>query len=299
MSNSSPLQIIANLDNLHLSLELEPPQRPDWSPTRHPPPPFRSGILSPTRLCSVTFLPVGSSVGSVDWPPIGSTLRPSGKNAEHCSGVGILKALRLPLQEADNLPSTSSTSRNPLNLPLPRILTSRPLIFGDLAQRVGVHGAASSRLINIAATGPQAPESLAPLAVSRLHPVLVSGSHHSAPSSTTPPGSPPIPSGGIGEHASNGHIRSKPEPPLPRLLPGLLDPILIRECELLDDDSLCASGKPKRIRRTNYSRAFRRPQIPTLDYGLPEDFSAHPLSGLLTMIVTLVRNSPRYWMRHH
>jgi hypothetical protein len=47
-------------------------------------------MLSPSQARSLAFLPVGSSVGSVDWPPIGSTLRPSGKDAEQDSGVGVL-----------------------------------------------------------------------------------------------------------------------------------------------------------------------------------------------------------------
>lgn len=82
---SSPLQTTISLDNVPSSHD--PPQSPEVSPTRHPP---RPGILSPSRACSVTSLPVGSSVGSVDWPPIGPTLRPSGKNAEQDSGVRLL-----------------------------------------------------------------------------------------------------------------------------------------------------------------------------------------------------------------
>jgi hypothetical protein len=87
-SISNPLHSIISLDKVPSSLNL--PQPPDLSPTRHPPPPFRSGILSPSQAHSLAFLPVGSSVGSVDWPPIGSTLRPSGKDAEQDSGVGVL-----------------------------------------------------------------------------------------------------------------------------------------------------------------------------------------------------------------
>ena len=133
-SSEDPLHTIISLDNVPLNLD--PPERPDLSLTRHPPPPFRSP--SRTRSCSVAFLPVGSSVGSVDWPPIGSTLRPSGKNAEQDSGVSVRvsetpsgqratltnpfpatqKTPQSPLQEADHTPSRSSTSRNPLNLPL-------------------------------------------------------------------------------------------------------------------------------------------------------------------------------------
>jgi hypothetical protein len=88
LSISNPLHTIISLDNV--PSRLYPTQKPDLSPTRHPPPPFRSGILSPSRASSSAFLPVGSSVGSVDWPPIGSTLRPSGKNAEPDSDVGVL-----------------------------------------------------------------------------------------------------------------------------------------------------------------------------------------------------------------
>ena len=147
---SSPLQTITSLDNVSLSRD---PQRTDLSPTRHPPPPSPPGILSPSRTCSLAFLPVGSSVDSVDWPPIESTLQPSGKNAEQDSNFGVLvseippsqrdlltnrflatqKTLRLPLQEADNMPSTSATPRDLLTLPLPQVILNRELT----AERLG------------------------------------------------------------------------------------------------------------------------------------------------------------------
>ena len=85
---SSPLQTIISLDNVPSNHD--PPQRLEVSPTHHPPLSFRSGILSPSRACSVASLTVGSSVGSVDWPPIGSALQPSDKHAEQDSGVGVL-----------------------------------------------------------------------------------------------------------------------------------------------------------------------------------------------------------------
>ena len=143
---SSPLQTIISLDNVPSNHD--PPEHLEVSPTHHPPPPFQSGILSPSQACSVTFLPVGSSVGSVDWPPIGSTLRPSGKSAEQDNGVGVLvsgtplgqrdmltnrfpdtqKTQRLtPLQEADHMPSTSPTFLKPPNLTLRRFMISREL----------------------------------------------------------------------------------------------------------------------------------------------------------------------------
>ena len=65
------------------------PLFPARSPTCHPLPPFRSGIHSPSRAISLAFSPVGSSIGSLDWPPIVSTLQPSGKNSEQDS-VSIL-----------------------------------------------------------------------------------------------------------------------------------------------------------------------------------------------------------------
>lgn len=74
--------------------------------------------------------------------------------------------------------------------------------------------------------------------------------------------------------------RSMPEPPLPRLLPGLLDPVIIREHAVLNEDSPCAFSKPKRGRRPNHYRAYTRPYIPTLDYGLPKGFSEYFLGGL-------------------
>ena len=125
---------IAHVDSLP-PLPSNPPQPPDLSPKRCPPPPFQSGVPSPSRESSLAFLSVGRCVGSVDWPLIGSTLQPSGKNVEQDCGVSILVSetpsgrkdllkfgpvpqatLRLPLQEADHMAPTSSTVRNPLNL---------------------------------------------------------------------------------------------------------------------------------------------------------------------------------------
>ena len=109
-------------------------------------------------------------------------------------------------------------------------------------------------------------------------------SHHSALSSHTPPGSPPMHGRGFAENALKPSTRFTPEPPLPRLLPGLLDSTLIREHAVLDEDSPCAFGKPKITRRSNHYRAYRRPQhIQTLNYGLPEDFSAYLLGVLFIL----------------
>lgn len=89
-----------------------------------------------------------------------------------------------------------------------------------------------------------------------------------------------MPGEGIGyrEHALKHCTRSTPKPPPPRL--GLLDPILICEHAALDEDSPCAFGKPDRTRRPNHYRAYTRRRIPPLNYGLPEDFSAHLLSRI-------------------
>ncbi|KAH9043583.1 hypothetical protein EDB84DRAFT_1471687 [Lactarius hengduanensis] len=447
-SSDDPPHTILGSDNVPLTLH--PPERPGLSTTPNTPPPSQSRIpASPprTRKCSVASSPVWSSVGSVDWPPIGSTLRPSGKNAEQDGGVGV-RTPRSPPQEADHTPATSSTSRNSLNLPLAQ--TSRESSFG-------VHGSASSQLINattvedapisapaslsqlsalsspirnfiylllgyeeipprsrqdhshgeaastsLALSSPARPPSppssgpaqlsqflhtrdspLRPLhakskegnlgtlgdlsdwnpststhpsgsndaggtlctttpdrlgvrhssqsasvayaqpgrlpSSSRLHPEAVSGTD-SALSSHTPPGSPPsyppafalfrdeatssrscravptaqsiplsepirmisssssrplspselMPGRGVDAHALKCNTRATPHSPLPRLLPGLLDPIVIREREFLVDDSPCTFSKVKKTRRPNQRR---RPRfIPTLDYGLPEDF---------------------------
>ena len=93
-----------------------------------------------------------------------------------------------------------------------------------------------------------------------------------------------MPGGGFAKNALKPSSRSTPEPPLPRLLPGLLDSTLIREHAVLDEDSPCAFGKSKITRRPNHYRAYRRPQdIQTLDYGLPEDFSAYHLGVLFIL----------------
>ncbi|KAF8261013.1 hypothetical protein EI94DRAFT_1789687 [Lactarius quietus] len=251
---SNPLKTIFSLDNVPSSLG--PLPRLDLSTARHPlVPPFR---LGPSRESSLAFSPVGSSVGSVDWPPIGSTLQPSGKNVEQDGGVNILKTLppRLPLQEADN---TSSISRNPLNLPLPQIMISRPLDFSG-SVRFGVQGSTLFRPTNAATAGRLAPPS-------RLRYELFPGSHCGDLSSHTPPGSPPpMPEQNLNRSTSS------PEPPLPRLLPGLLDPVLAREHAVLNEDSPCIFSKPKRGRRPNQYRAFARPYIPTIDFGLPKGF---------------------------
>ena len=129
----------------------------------------------------------------------------------------------------------------------------------------------------------------------------ISDYHHSALSSHNLPGSPPMPGGGVDAHALNRSTRSTPQSPLPRLLPGLLDPILLREHALRDDDSPCAFGKLRRNWRPNQYRARgRRRYIPTIDYGLPEDFSAYllRLRVVYSFYLTLVRNSPRPWMHH-
>jgi hypothetical protein len=80
-----------------------------------------------------------------------------------------------------------------------------------------------------------------------------------------------MPWGGIVEH----DLKWSPEPPLPRLLPGLLDPVLAREHAVRNEDSPCAFTKPKRGRRPNHHRAFARPYIPTIDYGFPKNYSAY------------------------
>ncbi|KAH9172825.1 hypothetical protein EDB89DRAFT_839264 [Lactarius sanguifluus] len=424
-----------------------PPERPGLSTTPHTPPPSQSRIPSSpsrTRKCSVASLPVGSSVGSVDWPPIGSTLRPSGKNAEQDGAIGV-RTPQSPPQEADYTPATPETSR--------------PLVLDDdSGHHLGVHDSAPSQLINATAiedasiSAPASPSQLSALSSpirnfiylllgykevpprsrqdghgeaantslalssparppsppssgpaqlsqslhtrdsplhplhakskegnpgtlrdlsdwnpstsihpsgsndaggtlctttpdrlvqhssqsasvayaqpdhlpssSRLHPEAVSGSdcHHSALSSHTPPGSPPsyfayfrdeatssrscravptaqsnplsepihmisssssrplppsklMPGKGVDARALKCSTRATPQSPLPHLLPGLLDPIVIREREFLVDDSPCTSSKVKKTRRPNQ---LRRPRfIPTLDYGLPDDFSAY------------------------
>jgi hypothetical protein len=77
-----------------------------------------------------------------------------------------------------------------------------------------------------------------------------------------------MPWGGIVEHDFKW-------PPLPRLLPGLLDPVLTREYAILNEDSPCAFTKSKKGRRRNHRRAFARPYIPTIDYGFPKNYSAY------------------------
>ncbi|KAH9005776.1 hypothetical protein EDB86DRAFT_2876017 [Lactarius hatsudake] len=458
-SSDDPPHTILGSDNVPLTPNS--PERPGLSTTPHTPPPSQSRRIPSyplrTRNCSVASLPVGSSVGSVDWPPIGSTLRQSGKNAEQDGAVGV-GTPRSPPQEADHTAATSSTSRNSFNLPLAQ--TSRPLVLGDdSGLHFGVHGSASSQLINTtdiedasisapaslsqlsalsspirnfiylmlgyeeipprsrqdhghgeaASTSlvlssparPPSPPSSGPAQLSQslhirdsplhllhatskddnlgtigdlsdwnpststhpsgsndaggtlrtttpdrlvqhssqsasvayaqtdrlpssscLHPEAVSGS---ALPSHTPPGSPPsyppafayfrdeatssrscravptaqsnplsepihmisssnsrprrclspsdlMPGRGVDAHALKCNTRATPQSSLPlqRLLPGLLDPIVIREREFLVDDSPCTFSKVKKTRRPNQ---HRRPRfIPTLDYGLPEDF---------------------------
>ncbi|KAI9436992.1 hypothetical protein H4582DRAFT_1961105 [Lactarius indigo] len=486
-SSEDPPHTIVSLDNVPLTLN--PPERPNLSTTPHLPPPSRIvSSPSPTRNCSVASLPVGSCVDPVDWPPIGYTLQPSGRNAEQDSGVGV-GTPPSPLQEADHTSATSSTSRNLSNLPLAQI--SRPLVLGDPDHRFGVHGSASSHLINTTAnkdppnSAPASPSQLSALSspirnfiylllgyeeipprsrqnhshgeaastslalssparpsppssgpaqlpqprdssshllhaepkegnlgtledlcdwnlstsaphgdgmlrqqtvistqsrpvgdsggtsheaaaayacvspqddrllvltpqepphpfgsndtggtlcttapdrlgfqhssqlasvayarpfrlppLSRLRPEAIPGSDypHSALSSHTPPGSPPsyppafLQSSPLSEpihmiSSSSSHLvqppvaqslmpgalecntKFTPQSPLPRLLPGLLDPIVIREREFLEDDSPCTFSNRKKTRRPNQRRAYSRPRfIPTLDYGLPEDF---------------------------
>jgi hypothetical protein len=128
----------------------------------------------------------------------------------------------------------------------------------------------------------------------------ISDCHHSAPSSHTLPGSPPMPGGDVNAHALSRSTRSKPQSPLPRLLPGLLDPALLRE-HAIRDDSPCAFQNLRKNWRLNHYRAHgRRRYIPTINYGLPRDFSAYllRLRVVCSFSLTLVRNSPRLWMRH-
>ncbi|KAH9064979.1 hypothetical protein EDB87DRAFT_1181535 [Lactarius vividus] len=478
--SEDPPHSILSLDNVPLALN--PPEHPGLSTTPHPSPPQSRIPSTPlrTRQCSVASLPVGSSVGPVGWPPIGSTLRSSGKNAEQDSGVGV-RTPQSPPQEADHTPATSSTSSKSLNLPLAQtsrelaaehllvstktaidLLASGPLVLGDSGRHFEVHGSASSQLINTTAIEDapiSAPVSLSQLSalsspirnfiylllgyeeipprsrqdhghgeaastslalssparspsppssgpaqlsqslhtrdsplhllhakskegnlgtlgdlsdwnpststhpsgsndaggtlctttpdrlrvrhssqsasvayaqpghlpsLSHPHPEAISGSdcHQSALSSHTPPGSPPsyhpafslfrdeaissrscravptaqsnplsepihmisssssrsrrglspselMPGRGVDAHAVECSTTT-PQSPLPRVLPGLLDPIVIREREFLVDDSPCTFSKEKKTRRLNQ---HRRPRfIPTLDYGLPEDF---------------------------
>lgn len=93
---------------------------------------------------------------------------------------------------------------------------------------------------------------------------------------------------GIVEH----HLKRSPEPPLPRLLPGLLDPVLTREHAALNETP-CAFPKPNWGRRHKRHRSSVRPYIPTIDYGFPKDFSAYLLSCLShSLILTLSPSVP-------
>jgi hypothetical protein len=56
--------------------------------TLHPPPSSKSFSLRPLVL-PIAFLPERIGVGSVDWPPIESTLVPEGRNVEQDNGVGV------------------------------------------------------------------------------------------------------------------------------------------------------------------------------------------------------------------
>ncbi|KAI9510002.1 hypothetical protein F5148DRAFT_1183214 [Russula earlei] len=69
--------------------------------------------------------------------------------------------------------------------------------------------------------------------------------------------------------------------PLPRLLPGLLDPDY-KEWAHHIDESPCASERPPKGRRANQYRVISRPRdIRKLDYGLPEDLV--PSSGVFSL----------------
>jgi hypothetical protein len=68
---------------------------------------------------------------------------------------------------------------------------------------------------------------------------------------------------------------SRPQSPLPCLLPGLLDPVAISSDEMgfCENDSPCAPQRLRKSRRADHYGYYSRPRdIPRLDYGLPEDF---------------------------
>jgi hypothetical protein len=62
-------------------------------------------------------------------------------------------------------------------------------------------------------------------------------------------------------------------PPLPRLIPGLLDPTTTCKRTLDEEDCLYVPQRPRNSRLSYFYRIYSRPlDIPKLDYGLPEDF---------------------------
>ena len=115
---------------------------------------------------------------------------------------------------------------------------------------------------------------------SRLHPEVVSGRYVRTPGCRESALTSEISDHhhSVETHALNCSITSTPQSPTPGLLPGLLDPVLLREHALRYDDSPCAFRKLRNRPPDHYQTELSPGYIPTLDYGLPEDFSAYPLS---------------------
>ncbi|KAH9075585.1 hypothetical protein EDB83DRAFT_2312042 [Lactarius deliciosus] len=360
-SSDDPPHTILGSDNGPLTPD--PPERPGLSTTPHTPPPSQSRIpSSPSRIrkCSVASLPVESSVGSVDWPPIGSTLRLSGPlvlGDDSGPHFGVHGSTSSQLINAtDSRRRTNLGSSLPFATISPFVSNSQFYLLAVGSRQDHGHGeAANTSLALSSPSRPPSPPSSGPAQLvglaffsgdanstaqsqslhtrdSPLHPLHAKSkednlgtlrgdvptfqgkdvdthvrrtsldlSDWNPSTSTHPSGSNDA--GGtlctttpdrLVQHSSqsasvayaqSGRLPSssclRPEAvygratpqsslPLPRLLPGLLDPIVIREREFLVDDSPCTFSNVKKTRRPNQRR---RPRfIPTLDYGLPEDF---------------------------